>query len=85
MFFYATQPASMIQVKEAHLCACDSCGKPLRYWQQFTSFREPLSIDTMLGDDEDWLQDDVKHYCNSCWSIDKNEDIILKPTKKTEA
>ena len=61
--------------------SCDNCGKNYENYNGFTIF---VDKDTALDNaqNDGWITEEEKHYCEECHSFNDNDELQLKPINK---
>lgn len=54
---------------------CDCCGERLRDINDFVGY---IDADIWAETEHDWIEQDGKHYCPDCYTIDDSDNIIIK-------
>lgn len=54
---------------------CDCCGERLKDNSDFVGF---IGLDIWEEFDHDWIEHEGKHYCPNCYSIDDDDNIVIK-------
>lgn len=54
---------------------CDCCGEKLESHDGFVCF---IGADIWDEIEHDWIEQDGKHYCPDCYTIDDDDNIIIK-------
>ena len=69
----------MIKEKIMYTVICDRCGADALSESEFSCWNEhDVAIDDAV-DNWDYQIIDGKHYCPKCWTLDENDEIIIKP------
>lgn len=75
----------MIQEIKMFGCFCDNCGDQ---WDDdetgYCAFTDAFSMKDHLVDDTHWHTlsgTPDRHYCPECFTIDDNDNLIIKPKK----
>jgi len=68
----------MIEKIDCVTLSCDNCKKVYENYNGFTVF---LDTNTAMEEaqDDDWYRDEDKHYCPDCYTLDDDDNLILKP------
>ena len=69
----------MISKIECVIITCDNCEAPYEDCSGFSIWPDKSSVDPK---DDDWYVDEDKHYCPSCYTIDENDNLILKKIER---
>lgn len=60
---------------------CDNCGADSNADSEFRAWSDKSSARDMAMD-SDWIEDEGKHYCPACYSIDDEDNYIFNVSKK---
>lgn len=69
----------MIEKGECYSASCDGCGKD--YEEPFTGFAIMVDNDDLSVSmtDNDWhITEDGKTYCDGCYEINENDEVVIK-------
>lgn len=70
----------MIKPVITYALHCDNCNENFIFDEIFTSLSDEVSVKQVLGEC-DWYTDGDKHYCESCYSINDEDQLILDPKR----
>lgn len=68
----------MIDKVECVTLSCDNCKKDFENYNGFTIFLEESTAKDEASND-DWYTDGDKHYCPDCYTLDDDDNLIIKP------
>lgn len=62
---------------EAYQIVCDKCGEAyMQSGTNFSLFTDEYDAE-QDANEEGWLCKDGKHYCETCWELDENDDVVF--------
>lgn len=67
----------MIQTVECIILSCDNCKKNYQDYNGFTIFVDDNQAREASSND-DWYREEGKDYCPDCYSLDDDDNLILK-------
>jgi hypothetical protein len=56
---------------------CDNCGKDVCDTDQYSGW-DDIDYMEQVAQEDNWLQQDDKHYCQECYSYDDEDNLIIK-------
>jgi len=71
----------MIKSVEMFTCICDNCGLDIGSLQEYSCWNDKhYAKDNAM--DSEWIEENGKIYCPSCYSISDNDEIIIDEARK---
>ena len=68
----------MLKEITMYTVVCDNCGKDCNEGSEYSCYGDSSgAID--VARDSGWHCEDDKDYCESCWSYDDDNEIVIKP------
>lgn len=61
---------------------CDNCGKDSNEDSEYSCYSDKDHAEENAIE-SDWIQEEDKHYCDECFSYDDDDNLIIKPIKRT--
>jgi hypothetical protein len=68
----------MIQPITMYEAECDNCGEQYVTYDGICAYHEAEQMKERLMEAE-WHTDGDKHYCPECWSLNDNDEVVIKP------
>jgi hypothetical protein len=68
----------MIKEVKMYTVTCDICGKEAFAEGEYSCWNEPVFAEEMAEEDGWYCKDNV-HYCPDCYTIDDDDNLIIKP------
>ncbi len=62
---------------ECVILSCDNCNEPYENCNGFGIFADKMAAKDDALDDE-WIEEDGKNYCPKCYTIDDDDNVIIK-------
>lgn len=59
-----------IEKIEAFICKCDNCGEVYDNGDFIPSTGDEVEMESIIGNDSDWIKDNGKYYCPECYELD---------------
>lgn len=70
----------MIEQVTAWQCTCSNCGTGynIEGGKEAMLWKDKDCLMFWLREDEEWKELDKKWYCGDCWTIDDNDNYVVK-------
>jgi len=72
----------MIHKIEMFGCTCDNCGKQWENYDGIVCWSEEEHVSDSIDSDGWHKADDGKTYCDDCYYVDDDDNIIIKVERK---
>jgi hypothetical protein len=73
----------MIKELKMFTIICDNCSKDVNEDTQFSCWNEICYLND-LADNNGWIKDGEKDYCNKCFEYDNKDKLIILKNKNYE-
>lgn len=73
----------MIKEEKMFTIICDGCGRDVCEGTEFSAWNDAGYVQDEAKE-ENWINEDDKHYCPDCYEYDDDDNLFVKLKKETK-